>query len=107
MQVALIPIREEHAEYCKKLEVQLQQELFRVDAMLEPGHMNKKIKEAQGQKVPFMLIAGEREAADGTVAVRRRDTREQEVVPFEQFLELIRRLRATRALDLGQPLVKS
>jgi threonyl-tRNA synthetase len=107
VQVALIPIREEHAEYCKKLEVRLQQELFRVDAMLEPGHMNKKIKEAQGQKVPFMLIAGEREAADGTVAVRRRDTREQEVVPFEQFLELIRRLRATRALDLGQPLVKS
>jgi glycyl-tRNA synthetase (class II) len=49
----------------------------------------------------------DREAADGTVAVRRRDTREQEVVPFEQFLELIRRLRSTRALDLGQPLVKS
>jgi len=54
-----------------------------------------------------MLIAGDREAADGTVAVRRRDTREQEVVPFEQFLELIKRLRSTRALDLGQPLVKS
>jgi threonyl-tRNA synthetase len=107
VQVALIPIREEHADYCKKLEARLQQELFRVDAMLEPAHMNKKIKEAQNQKVPFMLIAGDREAADGTVAVRRRDTREQEVVPFEQFLELIRRLRSTRALDLGQPLVKS
>ena len=63
--------------------------------------------EAQTHKVPFMLIAGEREAADGTVAVRRRDTREQEVVPFEQFLELIKDLRARRALDLGQPLVKS
>ena len=107
VQVALIPIREEHADYCKKLEQRLQQELFRVDAMLEPAHMNKKIKEAQSQKVPFMLIAGDREAADGTVAVRRRDTREQEVVPFEQFLELIKRLRSTRALDLGQPLVKS
>ncbi|MBK7643661.1 MAG: threonine--tRNA ligase [Planctomycetes bacterium] len=107
VQVALIPIREEHAAYCKTLETKLQQELFRVDAMLAPGHMNKKIKEAQSQKVPFMLIAGEREAADGTVAVRRRDTREQEVVPFEQFLELIKRLRSTRALDLGQPLVKS
>jgi threonyl-tRNA synthetase len=107
VQVALIPIREEHADYCRTLERRLQQELFRVDAMLEPAHMNKKIKEAQDQKVPFMLIAGEREAADGTVAVRRRDTREQEVVPFEQFLELIKRLRSTRALDLGQPLVKS
>ncbi len=57
--------------------------------------------------MPFLLIAGEREAADGTVAVRRRDTREQEVVPFEPFLELIKDLRARRALDLGQPLVKS
>jgi threonyl-tRNA synthetase len=65
--------------------------------------MNKKIKEAQHDKVPFMLIAGEREAADGTVAVRRRDTREQEVVPFEQFLTLVRDLRTRRALDLGAP----
>jgi threonyl-tRNA synthetase len=100
-QVALIPIREEHAPYCKKLEVELQRELFRVDAMLDPAHMNKKIKEAQTQKVPFMLIAGDREAADGTVAVRRRDTREQEVMPFDAFLALIRDLRTRRALDLG------
>ncbi len=100
VQVALIPIREEHSAYCKTLEARLQKELFRVDAMLEPAHMNKKIKEAQHQKVPFMLIAGEREAEAGTVAMRRRDTREQEVVPFEQFLELVRRLRATRSLEL-------
>jgi threonyl-tRNA synthetase len=102
VQVAVIPIREEHAEYCKKLEARLQQELFRVDAMLDPGHMNKKIKQAQHDKVPFMLIAGDREAADGTVAVRRRDTRDQEVVTFESFLELIRDLRLRRALDLGE-----
>ncbi len=100
-QVALIPIREEHSDYCKKLAERLQKELFRVDAMLEPAHMNKKIKEAQHQKVPFMLIAGEREAEAGTVAVRRRDTREQEVVPFEQFLGMVRELRATRSLQLS------
>jgi threonyl-tRNA synthetase len=102
VQVAVIPIREEHSEYCRTLEQRLQQELFRVDALLDPGHMNKKIKQAQHDKVPFMLIAGEREAADGTVAVRRRDTREQEVMPFEAFLELVRGLRARRALDLGE-----
>jgi threonyl-tRNA synthetase len=86
VQVALIPIREEHSDYCKTLEQRLQQELFRVDAMLDAGHMNNKIKAAQHQKVPFMLIAGDREAAEGTVAVRRRDTREQVVMPFEAFL---------------------
>jgi len=99
-QVALIPIREEHAEYCQRLERRLQDELFRVDAMLDPGHMNNKIKEAQRLKIPFMLIAGEREAQEGTVAVRRRDTREQVAMPFEQFLELARRLRTTRSLEL-------
>ena len=99
-QVALIPIREEHAEYCRGLERRLQEELFRVDAMVEPGHMNKKIKEAQHAQVPFMLIAGEREEKDGTVAVRRRGTAEQDVMGFDAFLELARRLRAQRSLHL-------
>jgi hypothetical protein len=39
--------------------------------------------------------------------VLRPGTREQEVVPFEQFLEQVRRLRSTRALDLGQPLIEA
>jgi threonyl-tRNA synthetase len=101
VQVALIPIREEHTPYMQKLEVALKAEDFRVDAMFEPAHMNKKIKEAQLSKIPFMLIAGEREAAEGTVAIRRRDTREQEVMSFEKFMDLVRRLRSQRALDLG------
>jgi len=101
VQVALIPIREDHAPYCVELEALLKAEGFRVDAMLEPSHMNNKIKEAQKQRVPFMLVAGEREAAERTVTVRRRDTREQETIPFEQFLALARRLRDGRGLDLG------
>ena len=69
-------------------------------AMTDPGHMNKKIKQAQREQIPFMLIAGEREQEEGTVAIRRRGTREQEVVPFEEFLELARRLRGERSLEL-------
>jgi threonyl-tRNA synthetase len=100
-QVALIPIREEHADYCRGLAGRLEQERFRVDCMDAPGHMNKKIKSAQKDQVPFMLIAGEREMEDGTVAVRRRGTREQEVLPFEAFLDLARGLRESKALWLG------
>ncbi len=100
-QVAVIPIREEHTEYCRGLSERLQESLLRTDFMAEPVHMNKKIKEAQQHQVPFMLIAGEREAEDGTVAVRRRGTREQEVMPFEEFLELALRLQQTRSLDLA------
>jgi threonyl-tRNA synthetase len=100
-QVALIPIREEHAAYCKDLEKRLQMELFRVRAMVDPGHMKSKIKQAEHEKIPFMLIAGEREAAEGTVTVRRRHTQEQETLPFERFLELARRLRTERSLGLA------
>ncbi len=99
-QVALIPIREEHSDYCRELEGELRRELIRVDCMDEPGHMNKKIKQAQHAQVPFMLIAGEREVAERTVAVRRRGTRDQETMPFAQFLELVRDLRDSRALEL-------
>ncbi len=101
-QIAVIPIREEHTPYCTELEAQLKAAGFRVDAMLEPGHMNNKIKQAQNQRTPFMLIAGEREAAEKTVAVRRRDTREQEVMKFDDFLALARALRDGKRLDLGE-----
>jgi threonyl-tRNA synthetase len=99
-QIAVIPIREEHAEYCKGLADRLRAELFRVEAMLDPGHMNKKIKVAQNDQIPFMLIAGDREAAEGTVAVRRRGTREQDALPFDRFLEIVKGLRETRSLGL-------
>ena len=99
-QVAVIPIREEHAPYSRTLADRLTAEGFRVEAMLEAAHMNKKIKHAQKEQTPYMLSAGEREAADGTVAVRRRGTREQSVVPFETFLEMLKGLRDTKSLEV-------
>ena len=99
-QVALIPIREEHSEYVRGLAARLRKELLRVHLYDEPGHMNKKIKAAQHDQIPFMLIAGEREMQEGTVAVRKRGTREQAVVPFEEFLDRARGLRTSRALAL-------
>jgi threonyl-tRNA synthetase len=62
--------------------------------MLEKGHMNKKIKIAQKEQIPFMLIVGEREMEEGTVALRRRGTREQVTMGFDEFL--------TMAIDLAQ-----
>ena len=100
-QVAVIPIREEHAEYGRSLVDQLRRRGLRVDAMLDPGHMNKKIKAAQKDQVPFMLVVGEREAEEGTVALRRRGTREQQVMPFDEFLALVDRLVATKSMELA------
>jgi threonyl-tRNA synthetase len=99
-QVAVIPIREEHADYGQQLVEKLEAKQLRVAAMLEKGHMNKKIKVAQKEQIPFMLIVGEREMLDGTVALRRRGTREQVTVPFDEFLELVTGLVESRSLEL-------
>jgi len=100
-QVAVIPIREEQSEHCRELDERLTQAGLRSEGMLAPAHMNKKIKEAQHRQVPFMLIVGQREMEEGSVAVRRRGTREQEVVPFESFLELAQRLVSERSQELA------
>ena len=100
VQIALIPIREEHAAYCDGLAERLCAEGFRVDNRDASSHMNKRIKEAQKLQVPFMLIAGEREAEEGTVAVRQRGTRDQDEIAFEDFLTQVRALRASRALEI-------
>lgn len=100
VQVALIPIREDHTAYCTGIAEQLRAEGFRVECRDASSHMNKRIKEAQKLQVPYMLIAGEREAEDGTVALRRRGTRDQEVIAVDAFMDRVRKLRSQRAIEL-------
>jgi threonyl-tRNA synthetase len=99
-QVAVIPIREEHAPYARQLAARLEAEGIRVRCMDEPSHMNKRIKQAQADQTPYMLVVGEREEAEGTCAVRPRGTRDQHSMPFDRFLEIVRGLSASRALEL-------
>ena len=100
VQVALIPIREEHADYARERAGALRREGLRVECLDAPAHMNKKIKQARKEKVPFLLIAGDAEVADGSVTVSQRGVEEQTQVDFEAFLERARRLVATRSLTL-------
>ncbi len=100
-QVALIPIREAHADYCRELAALLTADGLRVQCMDDAGHMNKKIKEATHQKTPFLLIAGEREVAERTVTVRQREREQQSSMPTESFRRGARTLQASRALELS------
>lgn len=61
--------------------------------------MNKKIKIAKKEEIPFMLIVGGREMEDVTVALRRRGTREQVTVPFGEFLAPAQRLAQSRSVE--------
>ena len=73
---------------------------LRVECLDAPAHMNKKIKQARKEKVPFLLIAGDAEVADGSVTVSQRGLEEQTRVDFDEFVARAKRLVATRSLAL-------
>ncbi len=72
-QVAVIPITSDHNDYAARIETQLRAAGLRVEANLSSDRMNAKIRAAQLMKVPYMLVLGDNELANGTVSLRKRD----------------------------------
>jgi len=87
-QVAIIPIREEHGDYARELAGEFRRAGLRVECMDQSGHMNKKIKQAKKDKVPYLLICGGREVAERTVTVDTRGGGEQRSMPAGDFLAM-------------------
>ncbi len=99
-QVRIIPITDAHNEYARKLERQLRAGFVRARADLGSERMNAKIRRAQGFKVPYMLVVGDREVAEGTVSLRRRDGSRKNGMPFAEFQALVRERIQTRSAEL-------
>jgi threonyl-tRNA synthetase len=72
VQAVVLPIADRHAEYCRAVLTDLTSAGLRAELDERQEKIGYKIREAQLQKVPYMLVVGDREAADGTVAVRSR-----------------------------------
>ncbi len=72
-QVAVIPITSDHNDYAARIEAQLKDAGLRVKADLSSDRMNAKIRAAQLMKVPYMLVLGDNEVANGVVSLRKRD----------------------------------
>jgi threonyl-tRNA synthetase len=72
VQLIVLPIADRHAEYVQSVAARLTKAGFRVETDLRQEKIGYKIREAQLQKVPYMLVAGDREMAEGTVSVRSR-----------------------------------
>ena len=72
VQVMIIPIADRHVEYAKKLETELKADGLRVQVDARPERMNSKILEAQLQKIPYMLVVGDKEMAAEGVSIRLR-----------------------------------
>jgi threonyl-tRNA synthetase len=92
VQAVMIPISERHAEYANKVADQLREAGVRVDVDARNEKMNAKIREHAMQKVPFLLVVGDKEAEAGHVNVRTRGKEKTEDLPATAFVEKISRL---------------
>jgi threonyl-tRNA synthetase len=90
-QALLVTVADRQYEYANQLKAQLAAEGFRVEVDERGLSMQKKIAEAQVQKIPFTLVIGDREVEQNAVAPRRYGGQDLKAMPFTQFLELFRK----------------
>jgi threonyl-tRNA synthetase len=90
VQVVLIPVADRHLDYASKLETELRSEGVRVKVDDRSERMNLKIRQAQLEKVPCMLVVGDREATDSTVSVRLRRGEQMTSQSFDEFKETVK-----------------
>src|SRR4051794_21104203 len=89
VQVQAIPIAERHNDYLEKVATRMRQQGLRVEVDGSDDRMQKKIRNAQVQKVPFMLIAGDRDVDEGAVSFRYRDGHQENGVSVEDAIERV------------------
>ena len=100
VQIAMIPITDKHLAYAKEVAVELKNAGLRVEVDESNSRMNAKIRNAQLQKIPYMLVVGDREIENGTVAVRTRDNEDRGAIPLTEFKKLSLELVASKSLKL-------
>ena len=98
VQIAVLPITDRVNEYADKIAKELKENGFRVEANLRSDKIGAKIREAQLQKVPYMLVIGDKELEDGTVAVRERKQGDVGTMSLNEFIEMATKLRDQRGI---------
>lgn len=101
VQVAVANITDGQADYVKELAKKLHEADIRVQTDLRGEKINYKIRELSLQKIPYILVVGEKEKQAGTVSVRVRGGKDLGVMSFDDFLAFVRREVAERAMTLA------
>ncbi|MCL4853420.1 MAG: hypothetical protein KJZ78_18855 [Bryobacteraceae bacterium] len=97
VQAAVLPITDRQLEYARQVTEQLRVAGLRPHLDDRNEKVNFKIREAQLQKVPYMLVVGDREAENGTVSVRNRKHGDQGAKTLDAFLAEVKKLIDTKA----------
>ena len=97
VQVKLLPITDRAAEYADQVAAKLDAAGYRVEVDHRNEKIGKKIREAQLEKVPYMLVIGDKEAESGTVSVRHRADGDLGVMEIDAFMAQLKELVDTKA----------
>lgn len=102
-QVGIVPIRTEHNDYARKVAEKLSASHVRFEADYSDNNMKEKIKKFKNFKDPYIVVLGDREAAENTVSINVRGSNKQiQNVPLDRFAEVCRVLNAERSLELTE-----
>ncbi len=89
VQVKVLPISDKYNEYCNSIVDRLKENGIRVEIDSRAEKIGYKIREARNERLPYIIIAGEKEAQDGVVSLRSRENGDEGNVSIEQFIERI------------------
>ena len=103
----VLPVADRHAAYAQEVTAGLRALGLRVASDLRDEKLGYKIREAQTDKVPYLLVVGDREAQEGTVSVRARGEQASRAMPQAVFAQALVHEARTRALELGAHLVEA
>jgi len=102
VQVAIIPIADRHLDYAQKLAGELKQEGIRVEVDSRSETVNQKIRQAQLEKIPYMVVVGDKEVEADTVSVRLRSGEKLAPQPFDRFKETVIQTIADKVKDIAE-----
>jgi threonyl-tRNA synthetase len=88
--VIIVPIADTHLDYAKQLQKELQEIEIDTEVSSKNESLNKRIRVAEKQKVPMILVVGDDEVANNMVALRDRRTREQSNITKDEFFTMIK-----------------
>jgi len=101
LQVRVIPVADRHLDYAHKLEAQLKSEGVRVEVDARSERINLKIRQAQLDKIPYMLVVGDKEVATSTVSIRLRSGEQLTAQPLDNFRKTIKTAITNKVKDVG------
>jgi threonyl-tRNA synthetase len=100
VQAMVIPIADRHIDYANSVMAKLKAAGIRAEVDSRGERMNAKIRDAQMQKIPYMLVVGDREAASEAASVRLRTNVDLKSVPLTDFIERVKEVISTKSREL-------